>query len=84
MDRALGRLRAGALLVTTALIIGGSPPAHVLASLETWHGPLHVVTGRSLAGVDLVVASGDGTEATNLVARARRAGVRVVEVVDAR
>lgn len=51
-----------------------------LAALERWNGPLTLVEGTSLAGVDFVLVLPGGS--ADLEARARRAGVRIAEVVD--
>lgn len=68
-------------LVTRIIVTGdGALPLHVHQSLWAWHGPLERVQGPDLTGVDLVVALPGDTEA-DVVLRARRAGVRVVEVV---
>ena len=51
----------------------------VIEALARWHGPVTVVAGQSLEGVDFVLALPGGND--GLTERARRAGVRVVEVV---
>lgn len=65
--------------MTARIIATGPIPPHVEASLTLWHGDLVKVSGPSLAGVDFVVALPDAIE-SDIVVRARRAGVRIVEV----
>lgn len=49
-------------------------------TIERWNGCVaEVIEGQSLANVDYLLALPGGNE--DLIARARRAGVRIVEVV---
>lgn len=51
-----------------------------IAALTRWHGLVDIVSGQSLSRVDFVLVLPGGN--ADLEARARRAGVRVMEVVD--
>lgn len=53
-----------------------------LTMIRTWHGEPEVVPGPELKGVDFVVALPGGM-GERIVERARQAGVRIIEVVDA-
>lgn len=58
----------------------GDAEASAVAMLERWHGgPITVIGGNDLKGADYLLALPGGNE--DLIARARRAGVRIVEVV---
>jgi hypothetical protein len=52
--------------------------ADAIAALQRWHGPVEIVQGASLTGVDFVLVMPGGN--ADLEARARRAGVRIMEV----
>jgi len=65
----------------TLLPTGPMTPAaeDALAALRRWHGEIEVVEGTSLTGVDFVLVVPGGN--SDLEERARRAGVRIAEVV---
>lgn len=50
-----------------------------LAALRRWHGEVDIIEGTSLIGVDFVLVVPGGN--SDLEERARRAGVRIAEVV---
>lgn len=70
------------MIRTRVLVVGIGDPGPYLALLERWNGPLELVPGRELRGVDLVLALPGGNGEAE-AKRARQAGVRVAEVADA-